>query len=306
MTDFLSSLSERAVGLAPVLERRRPSLFEPVPGSAPLDHRHDDAAFRETTTEVVSEKRTNLRQSPGQVGPPADSNANDGWRLSRNRRRDTIRKENSSTQPNALSENRANRRAEESPSTLIVEKRVEAAAREDPRPSWRDRQVPIGPKEMNQQSRVVETRIEKEIVRAPQTKEKEFAPKSKDKRNETSSRQEPAPVMPAVRRYRAKADVKTEVETRAEKKIEPLVPRHDFKPSPITRSPQFAVPRVPSRWPPASKLNTPPAPPTIEVRIGRVEVRATNAAEPAKSATSSAKPTLSLEDYLQARSGGRR
>jgi hypothetical protein len=48
------------------------------------------------------------------------------------------------------------------------------------------------------------------------------------------------------------------------------------------------------------------AEPTIHVTIGRVEVRATPQPAPAAKPTSAAAPTMSLDEYLRARDGGRR
>jgi hypothetical protein len=275
-------------------------MFEPVVGSVPLDETRNDVALRETAAEVVAEKPASVQQSRRLAAPPADTNAIERSRSSRDRR-NTAREENSPTQPNARSESKSNRRAVENPSTLIVEKHVETGPREESRPSWRDRQTPIGPPDMNSPLRVVETRIEKELVSAL-AKEKDSRFELKDKGNELSPRQQPATVTPVVRSPRTKRDVETRIETRVEKNNELLVPRLDLKASPITRLPQLAVPRVPSRRSAEPKLSAPPAPPTIQVTIGRVEVRAT-ATAPAKQARPSAKPTLSLEDYLRARSG---
>jgi hypothetical protein len=299
VTDFLSSLSERAVGQAPVLERRRPALFEPVVGSVPLDETRDVVALRETTAEVVARKPASVQQSPGLGAPLAEANAID--RLPSSQAINTTRAENSPAEPNAVLESNSKRRADDSSATLIVERRVEAAPREESRPSSRDRRTPIGPPEMNSPLRVVETRIEKEAVSAlANEKDSRFEPK--DKGNEPSLRQQPSTVTPVVRHPRNKPDVETRIETRVENNNEPLLPRHDLKSPPIMRLPQPAVPRVASRRLAAPKLNAPPVPPTIQVTIGRVEVRAT-AATPAKPARPSAKPTLSLEDYLRGRSG---
>jgi len=44
-------------------------------------------------------------------------------------------------------------------------------------------------------------------------------------------------------------------------------------------------------------------PPTINVTIGRVEVRATQAPQPAQRRAESASPRMSLDDYLRRRNG---
>lgn len=47
------------------------------------------------------------------------------------------------------------------------------------------------------------------------------------------------------------------------------------------------------------------APPTINVTIGRIDVRATTTSSPSRQPTKPPTPNLSLEDYLNARRGGR-
>ena len=280
-----------------MLERRRPSMFEPALGSVPLNETRDDVALRETAAEIVAEKPASVQRSRRVAATPADANATETSSSLHDRSRTTARKESSPIQPNAVLESKSNRRAAESAATIIVEKQVEVP-REEPGSS-RDRATRIAPPELNSPPRLVETRIEKEVVSFVKEKDSRF--EAKDRGNEPSPRPQPSTVTPPGRRPKTKPDVETRIETRVEKNNEPLVPRQDLKSPSITRLPQLPVARVPSRRPAAPSLSA-PVPPTIQVTIGRVEVRAT-AAAPAKPAKPSARPTLSLEDYLRARSG---
>jgi hypothetical protein len=71
---------------------------------------------------------------------------------------------------------------------------------------------------------------------------------------------------------------------------------------------EFELPRRAERGQ-AAAAATPPPPPTIEITIGRVEVRAT-VSPPAPVArpqpVAEAAPRLSLEEYLRIQNGGRR
>lgn len=73
-------------------------------------------------------------------------------------------------------------------------------------------------------------------------------------------------------------------------------------------APSVLVPSLrpaPSVARPAAVSMQPTPPPTIQVTIGRVEIRATQQASPPRPARS-ATPRLSLEEYLRSRSGGGR
>lgn len=264
-----------------------------------MDQTSGDPSLNAIAEEVVAEKPRSVQQEPGPT--PLLTKANEIDRSPSSRAQNMTREQNLPAHPNVVSENKSGRRAGENSPALIVEKRVEAVPREELRPVSRNRETPIVSPEMKSPLRVVETRVEKETV-STTIKEKDSKSETKDKTNEVSPRPQHPALLPTVRADRTRPDVETKIETRSEKKTDALVTQHDFKSPPLTRLPQFPVPRVPSRRSPSSKLNPPPAPPTIEVTIGRVEVRATTAAPP-KRTTASAKPTLSLEDYLRARSG---
>jgi hypothetical protein len=97
----------------------------------------------------------------------------------------------------------------------------------------------------------------------------------------------------------------------------PVSARLHIQPEPASQSPQIIV--QPSITPALSTFQTAPrsAPPsvasqpaattepTIHVTIGRIEVRATSPA-PAARPKSAPAPTMSLDDYLRTRGGGRR
>jgi hypothetical protein len=102
---------------------------------------------------------------------------------------------------------------------------------------------------------------------------------------------------------RAQAPLQTELKPRSSPKeeatIKPLTqqkqaPRREI--APVIR----ATARVES-----TRAVLPPAPPTIHVTIGRVEVRATPQATAAKPVARPAGPRLSLDDYLRSRGEGK-
>lgn len=80
-----------------------------------------------------------------------------------------------------------------------------------------------------------------------------------------------------------------------------------LKPDSPALNPPLAPPLRPSPIPPMISPPQPdkPAAPTIQVTIGRIEVRATPPPPPAKK-SAPATPQLSLETYLRQRNGGRR
>jgi hypothetical protein len=82
-------------------------------------------------------------------------------------------------------------------------------------------------------------------------------------------------------------------------KVDPAVPTRSVAPP----QPQAVLPspRIAQGVPPRAAAPPPSPETTIEVTIGRVEVRA--AAPPAKHRPSTASPVMSLEEYLQGRSG---
>jgi hypothetical protein len=78
------------------------------------------------------------------------------------------------------------------------------------------------------------------------------------------------------------------------------------EPSPRLSQPTLGRLFPPSALPPEQRITTPAVPPTIQVRIGRIEVRAITAPPPppSRSRSAAAAPRLSLQDYLKARNGG--
>jgi hypothetical protein len=70
--------------------------------------------------------------------------------------------------------------------------------------------------------------------------------------------------------------------------------------TPLERPAARRAPPLPAREP---SVEAPPPEPVINVTIGRIEIRATNAPAPPKR-TAAATPALSLDDYLN--KGGRR
>jgi hypothetical protein len=89
------------------------------------------------------------------------------------------------------------------------------------------------------------------------------------------------------------------VHTRTEVTVQPIVTTRAAPPSP-------AITRVASASPspPANPTQETPALPPIEITIGRLEIRATQPAQPAPRPRPSRAPALGLDDYLRQRGGG--
>lgn len=234
MSDFLSHLLERALARAPILERRRPSIFE-------------------GTTERESEALSSLGRavdpldlkspSPNETSPPPPVR-------DRPLRGATIApsKEEHKTAPDPPARRRPvaeNPNVRPSP-LLPKESREKAPALTPPKPERVER-------EATQPLRIVEQ----------------------------ISTTEPAPARPSQR-----PPSLTAVYARKAEQETPPVPLQQPKGAAIAVAPN--------------------SPPNIQITIGRLEIRATTPPPAAAARPPPATPRLSLDDYLRARSGGRR
>jgi hypothetical protein len=307
VTDFLSSLFERATGQAPVLERRRASLFEPVMGAMPLDDQQDQPTLREAEIEVVSENVSGARQSLGvESGERFKHSSADRASTPPAKSRNTRDETTLLLQPGALSESKPARADRSDPSLSTVVERVENSPGLAPKSPLPQAPAPAAPREVKVPIRVVETRIEREVVVSDPAKDMHPDLIERNRRPNFSQPELPV-IKPLVRRTGSQQETESTRQSRPDEKLEPATSRPQIRsiqpselPQPFPR-PLVSMPRRSAR----SKPNAPPSPPTIQVTIGRVEVRATRPPAAIKPLPPRATPQLSLEDYLRSRSGER-
>ena len=289
MTDFLSGLLDRTLGRALVLQRRRPTLFEPTndaPGlsrmsSASLwqgaeeeDHDLESFDVPQPRRRVAPQPRpsTPSRQPPAAEHPvpeiarrpkfvaPATS--------SPGRQADREPQEIAAPPPLPERNSKANRSKEPArASGPSVEKILEKP----------------GPTTIALAPRLV-ARSEPPIVAPARVEPLPAA------RLVQPDRQDPAGETKPHRADPPKGEAGGSLVQLSRSMVREYGPPH---PHPAISRPQHANAREAA-----------PAPPTIHVTIGRIEVRATPAATPPPRDARRAGPKLNLEDYLRTRGGG--
>ena len=357
-TDFLANLLDRALERAPVLQRRRPSLFEPLSDTVGLAAMPWGGSAEHGTEEPVTEMASlDVRRTPtvrptppaprweGTIFPagsmPESADFDSAPSQATIRPVAPIGSEprqgvSERTNPPSWSEPALPQsvrvavapaepatppsvRGEPPPRTIetILEKAVEKS-RPAIRPTSQseektERSVIVAPPPSvrgEPSPRLIETIIEREVEKsrpalrpAFQSEERTDGPKVVASPVPPSAQ----PVMvPTIQRDLNQAREATasardlprqrEAEATSAKPIQPTAPPALL---PVMRP---SLPLVRS-MPVIGRELVPPAP-TIQVTIGRIEVRATPpAAAPARAARP-ATPKLSLEDYLRSRSGG--
>lgn len=278
MTDFISGLVDRALNRAPVLERRRPSRFEPAPAAGRLGFARDLATDREGEVMV---------SGPDPLAKAEDLQASPKSRAS-DRAARTINNaaESSPVRASAVTTN-LNR--EISPVPAVPERREASDA------------LP---------ARKIETVVLREI------QPRESSERSKADSQLTTKAPAPPIIIPSASEALTKVapsirrDAEPESKARRDavgihkKELLPASPRRAATP-PVLVPPRPVQPLATAKA--EVKRESEPAPPTIQITIGRIEVRATApAVAPTRNAGRQA-PMLSLEDYLKSREsrGGR-
>jgi hypothetical protein len=234
MSDFLSHLLERALAGAPVLKRRRPSIFEATP---------------ETESEALS--------SLGDEVDPVDLESSAP----------------NETSPPPPERNRPLRRAKIAP----VEEEHEIAP---DRPARR-----------------------RPLAENPGVKPPPLLP------NES---REKGPVLPPVQPERVERETTPPLRIVEQISAKETVPAGSLqRPPSLTpvsaRKGEKETQPAPRQKPKAEAIDLAPnSPPSIQITIGRLEIRASAPPPAAAARPRPASPRLSLEDYLGARSGGRK
>ena len=293
MTDFFTSLVDRALDRTPVLERRQPAFFEPLTQSA--------AAFGEKSSvgnvsplqvsEILVESTpvsdapvvkhvSRPRQSTSPREEPETQTAE--IQPSRPRVHDVPRPQNDPAE------------AQSAPLATLRETHVEQPRSEaTPTVITKPQEITVAP--LRTIETIVERRVEREIVTEHATEKPAIEevqtftrPTPQLKTNDVRDR-------PAEQKQSSKAEVKSPLPSKERTTIKPStetksVARQDVMPSVRT------LPHFESRQ--AQKL---PAPPSIHVTIGRVEVRATPPGTNKSQVAQRVGPKLSLEDYLRSR-----
>jgi hypothetical protein len=300
MTDFFTSLVDRALDRTPVLERRQPTLFEPVSESA--------AAFGEQS--VVSPLRENEVVVESTHSPfPQTRVENNVSRISQvPLPRDEIRLQSVETQPAPAPGPRLdqNRQSERDNATLEAVSRASikepaklasvSEAGAEAKPPSITQEITIAP--LRTIETIVERRIEREVVKEHSTEKPAINEVQTFARETPQLKTRPALDRDAEQKHSSKAKAKSLRPLQEQTKVRPAPEK---KPAvrqdrlPIVR----AIPRVESRL--ARKHQ---APPSVHVTIGRVEVRATPAPTGRTRVAQSVGPKTTLEDYLRSRGEG--
>lgn len=305
MTDLLASLVDRALDRAPVLQRRQPTLFEPVAeaASSGVPDFGNTALLPEEETVVerhpsADQERSASMNDTARVPPPPpqlerpNTPPVESHTIDRRRVPDVSPREN----------DREHTRPEPVTTASITESTANAHDREarptrdlQPRVVKEPEEITVAPQRLIET--IVERRVQREIISEHLEEASTEAPpglSSQSTNSREASRDHPGEPV--------KAPVRVEI-----KPASPPEEQTTIKPStqrkPFSRQSSPPITRVASRIE-ATRALQPQAPPTIHVTIGRVEVRATpQAARPP--APRPAAPRMSLEDYLRSRGEGK-
>jgi hypothetical protein len=304
MTDFLTNLLDRAFDRATVIQPPRPSLFAPA-SLTPGANSDGYATF-------AADARADLVETTGEVESP---------RLRGARAPQPSRQNSSRPRPDVETFNEPSAGEPRRPPTLgsprretTVNPRPGAPAPARPAPIDADAEAPPSPRENGIEPDPLET------IRAPESSRPESS-RPESSRPE-SSRMDEEGLLAKMRalipkpsheddRAEAISLPMTVVEARAPEKIEERAVAQQpsgfqNKPDEAPPSPPISPRLSPPSPPPASplplRLAAPaPASPTIQVTIGRIEVRATSAPPPQRKPAGG--PRLTLEAYLRQRDG---
>jgi hypothetical protein len=274
MTDFLSALLDRALDRAPVLERRRASLFEPVAGFGP-----SFAPPMEGSTEEIGYVPRTLPSAPERMEPALVHH------------------------PRATpsEETAAPSNVTPAPPPAPPPSIERTPFRETPR-------VPVTP--APNETVVVAKRIETEERRIERETEivrpvMRTAPAPPVETRREATRPAPSPAFEAQRPRATDEMVAQRAEPRELALKIPVIPVAARPAKPAAPAPVLAQPPRPLMRIQPAEQERKSAEPTVQVTIGRIEIRAVPPPWPHTAAPRPTTPKLKLEDYLRARSGGR-
>jgi len=299
MIDFLTSLVDRALDRTTVLQRRQPTLFEPVAEAVfseqsepenmkPLEEEEIVVGSRPSSTQQklsvsnssrlpqLTSQREEPESQPVETRPPRRRRVHDSPEPRKVRNSEPLEPSVSFAplkEPKTISHEEPSRALK----TPVVAKPQEIAV--------------MPPRAIET---IVERRVEREIIKehstdTPAIKEVHtFAqPNSQPKLSRDNDGEQPKqPLKPEVKRLSPPKEQTT---------VQPLILK-----KPGTRRDPLPFVRPISRAESKHPLKQ-PTPPVIQVTIGRVEVRATPAAAVRPRVSQPAGPKLGLEDYLRSR-----
>lgn len=301
MRDLFASLVDRALDRAPVVQRRQPTLFEPIAPTSLAEQSQPESRSPLEEKETVVESRpsrdaqkpfvnTSSRSPQPSLGEEAELRqpvaARRGPRLP-DASQPVTDQETGPARPVADASRR------DSVKMLIPE---------EPRREFKDPFVPEPHQLTHTPAQTIETiverRVEREIIKEHSTDQP--ALKEVHSVDQPTGRSKPAREHDgAEEKQPLKAEVKQPRTAKEQTIVKPLIQQ---KPPPRRDSPP--VSRVLSRAE-AKHSSKQSLPPVIHVTIGRVEVRATPPAAGKPRAPQPVGPKMSLEDYLRSRGEGK-
>jgi hypothetical protein len=303
LSDFLAILVDRLLDPGPILQRRRPALFEPVPdatltaprgfGTEPILTEEQTVVERDSSAARVESPTINARPLRP---PPSPSSEELAPSQERSRQKPRHRAPDIESSPQST---RQNVHGETSVAVPVIEPQVRLITLQPSQSSMPQRvgnleEVIAGPP--RRIDTIVERRIEREVINERMKAAPTFdqapmvvRPSPNGSRQSAGAHEGESPRLP----LKATSEVKPRQQ---EGTIRPLTHKKPTPPrvsAPVMRVPRPEPARTPSQ-----------APPSIQVTIGRVEVRATHQTTSRPQAGRSAGPKLSLEAYLRSRAEG--
>ena len=306
MSDLLTSLVDRALERAPVLQRRQPTLFEPAA----------EAAFNEraqvATPRTIHEENILLENDPATESGRPEFKSQEPRLHPRTRAHDETESGDVESQsslhrrpPKVATPLRAERETEPprssdaakhadlTPNPVIREDRSSRSIRTDDNANKEN--APVA------SARMIETIIEKRVEREIVSETVKGAPTIREAQT----------VHPPAEVSKAAPEDDGNTKPPVKLKSKPLDPAKDgipIKPltqqKPLTRREDSPLIRAVPKAESMRAIKQPPAPPAIHVTIGRVEVRATPQPPARPKFARAAGPRVSLEDYLRSRGEG--
>ena len=300
MSDLFASLVDRALDRAPVIQRRQPTLFEPIAPTSLGEQSQPETRSPLEEKETVVESRPSLDEQKHFVNNssrlPQPSLGEEAELQQPVAARPVRRRQNIPAPTNDRETDQL-----EPVTTASRKHAVKTADSDEPRRESRSPIVATNEITNTPAARIetiVERRVEREIIR-------EFSA-DQPAIKEVPTLDQPNSQQPKSARENDGAQTKQPLTTEVKqlttpKEAAPVKPLIQQKPPP-PRDPRplsRAVARAQSR-----QLPSQPAPPVIHVTIGRVEVRATPPATNKSRASQPVGPRMSLEDYLRSQGNG--
>lgn len=360
MTDFLSTLVDRALDRAPVLERRHLSVFETTPGNTPLDDHGSEHSWRSAEENTFLNAASSERQRTIELSLTARKIDRDGFAaispageregaqaggfrkpsLSEvpweSEQRHEDRKHapvSSATESGDLAGARAELAAEllsPSPappvvapfpllvSETIVEKQCEPSRSDGPSVPELQQNDQAHDSDLRRMPLVVKPVAVRAIGSHENSEMKPGSVGDHRVESQIATGRKPAATRELLRSIVAQPVVTPTVaqaigpdengdqkqRSLATQQIESLLPSISQRSPPDEPIRPMARPRtLPARRSRPAVKDAPPVTPTVQVTIGRIEVRATTPASTRTHGARPAAPRLSLDDYLRSRGG---